>query len=75
MPIYEFYIEDDRYSVPSLHLVAADDVDHALHLAETLLRNSIHHLGVEVCADGEMVFAIGAAGPVGLRDAAPVNRG
>jgi hypothetical protein len=57
---FEFYVDDDRYSVPSLHLMDAADIDEARALAEALLEGSPHHLGIEVRCGDEQLFAIGA---------------
>lgn len=46
--MFEIYVEDDRYTVPTLRLfVAADDLG-ARELAAKVLAESAHHRGVEV---------------------------
>jgi hypothetical protein len=57
---FEFYLDDDRYSVPTLKLVVADDEARALAVAQTLLDESGHHRGVEVCVAGERVTGLGS---------------
>jgi hypothetical protein len=56
---YEFYIEDERYSVPTLQLVTAQSHLEALQLALALLNDGPHHKGVEVCQGG---FRLGGFG-------------
>jgi hypothetical protein len=57
---FEIFIEDDRYSVPTLKLVSAADEMEALRLAESLLAASEHHLGVELCRDGRRLTGLGS---------------
>ena len=45
---YSFYIEDDRYTVPTLLFVTTKDNASARRLARAKLRASPHHLSVEV---------------------------
>jgi hypothetical protein len=56
---FEAFVHDDRYSVPTLHLVAALDEAMARSVADELLRASPHHLGVELCRNGQQLAAIG----------------
>jgi hypothetical protein len=58
---YEFYIDDDRYSVPTLQLVTAADHVEALQLALALLNDGPHHKGVEVCHGGFRLGGFGAS--------------
>jgi hypothetical protein len=58
-PDFEVYVEDDRYSVPSLYLITAPSEARARAMAEEMWRSSDHHLGVEVRRDGERIFALG----------------
>jgi hypothetical protein len=60
MPTFEVYVDDDRYSVPSLYLITADNAARARAMAEELWRGSEHHLGVEVMRDGERLFVEGS---------------
>jgi hypothetical protein len=57
---FEIYLDDDRYSVPTLHLVVADDPTMALAIATRLIEDSPHHLGAEVCLDGQRVAGLGS---------------
>ncbi|MBS0360019.1 MAG: hypothetical protein JSR98_01460 [Proteobacteria bacterium] len=59
-PIYEIYVDDDRYGVPTLHLVMAEDDDGARGVLERLLGESVHHVGGEVCMDGRTLFRAGS---------------
>ena len=59
MPSYEIFIDDDRYSVPSLYLITATDSARACAIAERLWQDSKHHQGVEVRREGELVFGCG----------------
>jgi hypothetical protein len=56
---FELYIDDDRYSVPTLHLVSAADQAAALAIARRLVAESPHHLGAEICLDGERLVGLG----------------
>jgi hypothetical protein len=56
----EIFIDDDRYSVPTLKLVSAVDRAEAIRLAESLLAASEHHLGVELCRDGRRLMGLGS---------------
>jgi hypothetical protein len=69
MPDFEVFIDDDRYSVPSLYLITAHSEARARAKAEELLHASDHHQGIELRQDGESIFALGsfavAAAPCG----------
>ena len=56
---FEIYLDDDRYAVPTLHLVVADEPAMAFTIAERLLADSPHHLGAEICVAGERVAGLG----------------
>jgi hypothetical protein len=60
MPDFEIFIDDDRYSVPSLYLITAIGEARARAKAEEILRASDHHRGVELRQDGERIFALGS---------------
>ena len=60
MADFELFIDDDRYSVPSLYLISVVDMDRALQHAERLLDESHHHRGVEVRHDGVRVYGAGS---------------
>jgi hypothetical protein len=55
METYTFYIEDDRYSVPTLMFVTTWGEDHARRLALDELAEP-HHIAVEVRIDDEPLF-------------------
>jgi hypothetical protein len=57
---FEIYVDDDRYAVPTLHLIVADDPAMAFSAAERLLADSPHHLGAEICLDGRRVGGLGS---------------
>lgn len=59
MKTFELFVHDDRYSVPTLHLVSVAAEAMARGAAEALLRSSPHHLGVELWCEGEQIDALG----------------
>lgn len=70
MADFEVFIDDDRYSVPSLYLITARNVARARAKAEELLHASDHHQGVELRQDGASIYALGSfAAPCGPREA------
>jgi hypothetical protein len=56
---FEVFVYDDRYSVPTLQLISADDDFEARQAADALLRASPHHLGVELWRGGDQIAALG----------------
>lgn len=62
MSAYEVYVYDDRYSVPTLHFIAADDAASVAETARSILLESPHHRRVEVWRSDERVFAAAQAG-------------
>lgn len=60
MAAFEVFVHDDRYSVPTLHLISAADDSDARDAASALLGASPHHLGVELWRDGDQIAALGA---------------
>ena len=60
MPDFEVYIDDDRYSVPTLYLITATSEARARRMADELLIASNHHQGVELWVGGESVYAAGS---------------
>jgi hypothetical protein len=60
MATFEIYIDDDRYSVPSLYLISAASEAGARDMAHSILRDSEHHRGVELRRDGEPLLALGS---------------
>jgi hypothetical protein len=59
-PIFEIYVDDDRYAVPTLHLMPADDVANAREIVSRLLSENIHHRGAELCFEGRLIVGIGS---------------
>lgn len=59
---FHFYIDDDRHAVPTEMTVEVATEARARELAERILAESSHHLGVEVCEDGERVLGLGSLG-------------
>lgn len=57
---FEIFVDDDRYAVPTLHLVAADDVAAAFAIAQRMVAESPHHLGAELCLDGQRLAGVGS---------------
>jgi hypothetical protein len=75
MADFEIYIDDERYSAPSLYLVSAANEARARTLAEQLLNASEHHRGVELRRQDERIYALGsfaAPGPAASEDTARV---
>lgn len=60
MADFEVYVDDDRYSVPSLYLITAQNDARARALAEEMWRSSEHHQGVELRRGGERLSAWGS---------------
>ncbi|HEY8572003.1 hypothetical protein [Phenylobacterium sp.] len=57
---FEIYVDDDRYAVPTLHLIEAATATHAREVAERILRESAHHLGAELRLEGERLDGLGS---------------
>ena len=53
--VYTLYIEDDRYSVPTIDILQATDDAHALGLAAERLASSPHYLAVELWVDERLI--------------------
>jgi hypothetical protein len=58
-PIFEIYVDDDRYAVPTLHLVPADDEATAREIVSRLLEENAHHRGAELCFEGQLILGVG----------------
>ena len=56
---YELYLDDDRYAVPTFHLIPARDEATALQIAERLLGECDHHRGAELCLAGQRLAGLG----------------
>jgi hypothetical protein len=58
MRTFTFFVHDDRYSVPTVDFVMADDADKARALAAQRLLASSHHRNVEVSENGGVLFNV-----------------
>ena len=63
---FEIYIDDARYSVPSLYLISAPSEARARVMAEGMLAASDLHQGVELRRDGEAIYALGSFATFGV---------
>ena len=57
--VFEVYVDDDRYSVPTLHLLVADEAM-AWRIADEMLRENTHHRGAELWCEGRRVARLGS---------------
>ena len=69
MRTFQIYIDDNRYTVPTLHVATLTGEERALAIAEKLLAESEHHIGVEVAEDGRRLFGLGSLDPENLPEA------
>jgi len=60
MRTFHFYVDDRRCGSPRELRVQARDEPRARQLAERMLAESEHHLGVEVCERGSRLFGLGS---------------
>jgi hypothetical protein len=72
---FEIFIDDDRYSVPTLRLVSATDEAEARRVAADMLATNGHYRGIEVCREGRRLIGLGsyAQDVRGLRPAPAVR--
>jgi hypothetical protein len=56
---FEVYVDDSRYSVPTLYLIAADEAG-AIQAARKMVSDSPHHLGAELRLDGQRLIGFGS---------------
>lgn len=56
---FEVFIEDSRYSVPTLYLIAADEAG-AIEATRRMVSDSPHHLGAELRLDGRRLIGFGS---------------
>lgn len=54
---YELYVHDERYAVPTLHLLSADTEFEARRLARACLAETRHHQRVELWLGDNQVAA------------------
>ena len=60
-PTFEVYFDDDRYAVPTLHLLTTDDDDDAARAtAERMLDENAHYRGAELWRDGRRLLGLGS---------------
>lgn len=73
MKAFNLFIEDDRYSVPTVKLAVAETESRALAIATQQLAASPHHLAVEICYGEKLLATLrqgpGPSGDIGLADA------
>jgi hypothetical protein len=60
---FQVYLDDERYGVPTLHLVSAATLARAIELAEALWREGSHHRGVELRSGDTVLYAAGSLSP------------
>jgi hypothetical protein len=60
---FQVYLDDERYAVPTLHLVSAASLARAIELAEALWREGPHHRGVELRSGDTVLYAAGSMSP------------
>jgi len=56
---FEVFIDDSRYSVPTLYLIAADEAG-AIEATRRMVVDSPHHLGAELRLDGRRLIGFGS---------------
>jgi hypothetical protein len=60
-PTFEIYFDDDRYGIPTLHLLTTDDDDDAARAtAERMLDENAHYRGAELWRDGRRLLGLGS---------------
>ncbi len=57
---FQLFIDDDRYSVPTVQIIIVESEERAREAAEQMLNESHHHHGVEVCEQGRRLFGLGS---------------
>jgi hypothetical protein len=57
--VFELYVDDNRYSVPTLRFVAATNPARVWAVASQLLNESQHHIGVEIRVADRRVGGLG----------------
>jgi hypothetical protein len=62
MQAFQFYIEDDRYSVPSLLVVETATAARARELAMRQLQRSPHYSSIAVYSGHDYLFVVGRQG-------------
>ena len=59
MQAFQFYVEDDRYSVPSLLIVEAASAKRARVLALDHMQRSPHYVSIAVYLGDRRLFVVG----------------
>jgi hypothetical protein len=57
--VFEVYIDDERYSTPTLLFIEVKDERRALEFAQKKLEEDSRHRGVEVRENGVRLFGLG----------------
>ena len=60
MATFELFIDDDRYAVPTLKILAAVDESCARALAKQAFGESSHHVGVELYGEDRRLLGLGS---------------
>ena len=60
--VFEVYIEDARYSTPTLLFIEVKDEQRAREFAQKKLEEDARHRGVEVRENGVRLFGVGTLG-------------
>jgi hypothetical protein len=58
MLIYSLFMEDDRYSVPTISIVMVESALRAREIAVRALEASPHHVQVEVRCGDDLLFTV-----------------
>ena len=56
---FQLFIDDDRYAVPTLRILAVRNAARARALARQAMADCPHHLGVELYDEEQRVLALG----------------
>ena len=57
---FELYLDDSRYSVPTLHLIVADNERAAMETARQMMAANPHYRGAEICQEGQRLGGLGS---------------
>src|SRR5580704_19533812 len=60
--VFEVYIDDERYSTPTLLFIEVKDEQRAREFAQKKLEEDARHRGVEVRENGVRLFGVGTLG-------------
>jgi hypothetical protein len=70
---FEVFVDDDRYSVPTLYLISAQGDARARTMADSLWRDSKHHRGVELRREGVRIYVGGSYARTSCGDAGDLD--